>query len=527
MMKRLSTKAVVCLIVCIFLGTILLPIRNVKGDTSEKPADQQYYSNQMSDGNSVICGYVTDNETGGALEIVNVDISWEDFEGNQGWDSIFTNSTGFYLFNTAAVEFRLYFYYDDYFNEYTSTFTVWDNQIFWFNISLIPIPEQTVHIQGYLIDNTSGEPIQAADVDLNWYEQESSHNWHNYTTTNSSGYYYIGAIPGETRIQVHCENYFQFYSEEFYTQNNSLIWMNISLNPFPTVSAVICGYITDDELGDPIPDAGVSLYCYTEYGQFYNHTYSNEIGFYTFGTIPGNVDISCYRSGYDSSSTSNHEINENETLWINLTMTYQPNENSQVKGYVVDGETHAAVRNAFIRYDWKDEVGHFYSKSTFTDQKGYYWITAPAGPVQFFITGNGYTNQQTSWFFINEYSNSWLNASLEPEITLVFDKPQPGVYINNQLRFPILSQILMRFFPNSIPLIIGPLEITVNITKSSIMGCARVEFYIDGVYLGTDSEEPFTCNWNKKSSFKHEIQVIAYDNAGPCTIETITVRKFM
>ncbi len=89
------------------------------------------------------------------------------------------------------------------------------------------------------------------------------------------------------------------------------------------------------------------------------------------------------------------------------------------------------MRNALIRYDWKDDVGHFYSKSTFTDQKGYYWITAPAGPVQFFIIGNGYANQQTSWFFINEYSNSWLNASLEPEISLVFDKPQPGIYINN------------------------------------------------------------------------------------------------
>jgi hypothetical protein len=184
------------------------------------------------------------------------------------------------------------------------------------------------------------------------------------------------------------------------------------------------------------------------------------------------------------------------------------------------------VRNAFIRYDWKDDVGHFYSKSTFTDQKGYYWITAPAGPVQFFIIGNGYANQQTSWFFINEYSNSWLNASLEPEISLVFDKPQPGIYINDVLRFPFLSKMLSRFFPNSIPLIIGSLEITVNITKATL-GCNRVEFYIDGVYLGTDTEEPFTYTWNEKGFSKHTIQVIAYDNAGPCRIETIMVRKLL
>ncbi len=67
---------------------------------------------------------------------VEVGLSREDFEGNTGWDSTITNVTGFYFFNTNPVEFELHFYPENYFNEYSSTLTVWDNQIFWFNISL-------------------------------------------------------------------------------------------------------------------------------------------------------------------------------------------------------------------------------------------------------------------------------------------------------------------------------------------------------------------------------------------------------
>ncbi len=525
MMKRFIAQAVVCVIVCVFLGTVLIPNSIVNGNTSEKLAEADHSASQMSDRNSVICGYVIDNVTGDPLADVEVGLSWEDFEGNNGWDSTITNVTGFYFFNTNPVEFELHFYPENYFNEYTSTFTVWDNQIFWFNISLIPIPEQTAHVQGYITDNISGEPIEGATVSLNWYDWES-HHWNNYTSSNVSGYYYLGSIPGSTSIYVHRDDYFQYSSDFFFTQNNSLIWFNISLIPYPVATAVVCGYITDAELGDPIPDAQVYVHCVTEYGTYSNYTDTNEIGFYTLGTIPGNVDIYCYRSDYDSSSSNDNEVNENDTLWLNFTLTYQPDENSEVKGYVIDSQTHAAVRNAFIRYHWKDDVGHFYSKSTFTDQKGYYLITVPRGQVQFFITGNGYSNQQTSWFFIDDYLNSWLNVTLEPEISLVFDKPQPGIYINNVLRFPFLSKILSRFFPNSIPLIIGSLEITVNITKVTL-GCNRVDFYIDGVYLRTDTEQPFTHTWNEKGFSKHAIQVIAYDNAGPCRIETIMVRKLL
>jgi protocatechuate 3,4-dioxygenase beta subunit len=526
MMKRFIAQAVVCVVLCFCLSTGKLPIIQGENVIIKQSVQQNDGTRLMSEENSVICGYVTDSITGDPVEDVEVSISWQDFEGNMGWNTTYTDVTGLYHFNTVPVEFQLHFYPENYFNEYTSTFTVWETQIFWYNTSLIPVPEQTVHIQGYITDNVSGEPIPEAMVNLNWYESGGPHYWHNYTSSDSSGFYSIGSIPGDTNFQVSYQDYFEYYSGDIYTQNNSLVWLNVSLVPYPTATAIICGYISDAELGDPIPDVRVNLYCDTESGHYTNYTFTDGIGFYTVGTVPGNVDISCSCSDYASSSSQNHNVEENDTLWINLTMTFQPDETSKVKGYVVDSQTHAAIRNAFIRYNWKDEVGHFYSKSTYTDNKGYYWITPPAGPVQFFMTGNGYTNQQTSWFFIYEYSDSWLNVTLEPEISLVFEKPQPGVYINNESRFPLLSKILWRFFPQSKPLIIGPLEIAVNIT-SSTLGCNRVEFSIDTEYRQTDAEEPFTYDWNETGFGIHAIQVIAYDNAGPCRIETIIVRRLL
>jgi hypothetical protein len=525
MPKSRILKAVVFGIICLFVGTSVTPSIIGEVSTSEKASQEHQLASQISDGNSVICGYVSDVETGNPLEDVQVSLDWINSEGDEGWISMYTNTTGFYLFNIGAVDFQLNFHPHDYFDEHSPWFSIGENEIFWYNKSLIPYPPETVFIYGFITNKETGEPVEGADINLQCYD-EAEHYWHNYTSSNSSGHYFLGAIPGRTHLYVYTDNYYNYNSEEFFTENNSLIWFNISLIPYPPVSAVVCGYITDAGNGDPIPEASVNLNCYTDYGNYHNYTNTDEIGFYSLGTIPGSVHISVYKSEYTQTSSDTSVINENETLWINLSMEYRPTVSSRVKGYVVDNETHAAVRNAFVRFDWKDEIGHFYSQYTFTDQKGYYWIEAPEGTIQFMITANGYINQETSWFYLQGYTESWLNRSLSPEITLVFSKPQIGIYINNDLRFSILSKVLSRFFPRSKPLIIGPIDITVNITKST-MGCNRVDFYIDDIYQGTDSVAPFTFYWSKIGFSTHLIRVIAYDNAGPCTIETMMVRKIL
>ncbi len=320
------------------------------------------------------------------------------------------------------------------------------------------------------------------------------------------------------------ENYFNFRSQNIITEENTTIWLNISLIPYPPVSAKVCGYITDAQTNTPITDVHVHLDCKTETNDWwYNYTNTNEIGYYSLGTIPGRIDIYAHETNYGSSDSDYYYIDENETIWINLSLEFEPEENAFINGYVIDDETSGIVRNAFIQITWKDELGHFMSKNTFTDQKGFYSITVPNGSIQCLFTGNGYHGQQTSWFNIDKGETAWVNITLSPEINAKITKPLQGIYINNETRFPILNKFIQRFLPRFKPLIIGPITIEVNITESS-MGCNRVDFYIDDNIVFTDNQKPYSYNWNTTGLGRHLLQIIAYDNAGPCDIDTIQVR---
>lgn len=522
MLKNQGLKAVAFGMICLYILTILSP--SITGTGVKKTqAEQESNTVQTSDENALICGYVRDSSTGDPLANVLVRQHWEDLYGGYGWNSNYTNADGFYLFYSTEIYFWLYVEHENYFSESSPQMYIGTNQIIWYNFSLILIPPVTVYFYGFITNNDTGEPIEDVSVNLHWYDTEG-HDWYNNTQTNSSGFYSIGSIPGKTYINVYKTNYYHYWLDELFTQNNSIIWLNISLIPYPPVSSYVCGFITDWQTGDPIPSAYISLYSQNQYGSYHNSTITNTIGFFSLGTIPGTVSIYASKPDYSSAYSFDHDIQENQTLWINLSLEYKPVETAFIQGYVVDIVTSSVIRNAFIRYDWKDDVGHFYSEYTFTDQKGYYRMRVPDGMIQLLITANGYNNQQISWFPIEDYEEQWVNTTLSPEITLEITKPHSGLYINNESRFPILFKILSRFIPQIKPFIIGPIEITVNITQST-MGCNRVEFSIDDIVTKVDSTEPFTYYWDATGFSLHTIQVIAYDNAGPCTITTLMVRK--
>ncbi len=523
MRKHLGTTILIFVVLCICISISAMPDIQGNGYPGEQSLQEKQPIRLKSDENSIICGYATYEETGDPFEDVYVDFHWHDAEGNQGSNWTRSDAAGFYHFNTTAVDFYLRFHYNEYFEVSSNWMTIGENQILWFNASMMLIPAQTVLFKGFVSNNDTGEPIEGASLYIIWDDAEG-HYWNNFTYSDISGFYNFQTIPGENVLLVRKGNYFDYQSEVLSVENNTVIWMNVSLRPYPPPTVLVCGFITDAETGDPIPETIVSIQCHHDEGVSLNTTSSDEVGFYTMKSISGSLIVWASKQGYDATDSYYYEAGENETLWFNFTMEFQPTENSEIKGYVTDSQTHSAVSNAYVRYDWKDEIGHFYSKYTFTDPKGFFSIKAPQGSVQFLITGNGYHNQEIPWVPIEDDTDYWLNATLTPEISVMFIKPQPGFYINNESRFPLLSRVLGRFFPQSKPL--SPLEILVNVTESS-QGCDRVEFYIDSLYCGTDDEAPFTYQWNQPSFLKHThlLQAIAYDNAGPCTIQTITVLK--
>jgi hypothetical protein len=74
----------------------------------------------------------------------------------------------------------------------------------------------------------------------------------------------------------------------------------------------------------------------------------------------------------------------------------------------------------------------------------------------------------------------------------------------------------------------GNINITASASDSG-SGVARVEFYVDGQLIGTDTAAPYSVTWNSKKSAKgsHTIYAVAVDNAGNSQATpaiTVTVR---
>ena len=85
--------------------------------------------------------------------------------------------------------------------------------------------------------------------------------------------------------------------------------------------------------------------------------------------------------------------------------------------------------------------------------------------------------------------------------------------------------------PSLRTIIFGGIMIEVNATDNQ-SGINRVEFYIDGVLKGNDTNASYTYNWDQEkmrirfSKHKHVIKVIAYDNAGNSATDEIEVLRF-
>jgi parallel beta-helix repeat protein len=89
--------------------------------------------------NSVVCGYVSDEESSSPIADAWVDLYWHDTQDHRYWNNTYSNLSGFYQMNVAAGDFDLYFYAMGYDYEWSEDHTIEDNKVVWVNISLNPV----------------------------------------------------------------------------------------------------------------------------------------------------------------------------------------------------------------------------------------------------------------------------------------------------------------------------------------------------------------------------------------------------
>jgi hypothetical protein len=272
-----------------------------------------------------------------------------------------------------------------------------------------------------------------------------------------------------------------------------------------TGNSVICGFVTDYETNESIQEAQITFYVNDSQGNYYDYkTLSNESGFYLIEHVVAGL---CFEYGaiadgyhFNWGEGGPFDIGDNETVWVNFSMYPLQPETSKVCGYVCDSYTGDPISNVSVTVHWFDIHDQLNYCGDNSDENGFYFINLGAGKFDIYTDSEDYIDQWLSRFNISDYETMWVNFSLNPEIIIEFISPLNGAYYKNKMIFPFLF-----------PLIIGQIDIEINVTLYEGNSIDYVEILIDNISKYNYTSEPYIYNWSEKTPFKfrHTIKIIA------------------
>ncbi len=183
--------------------------------------------------NSVLHGYITDENTDDPIVGASVTLDWKDDMGNYDYSIItYTDTSGYFSFNLSEGYVDLFVEADDYYSNYTGYFdiSIGYNETVLKNMTLSPEPPESSIICGYITDAITGGPIVNASVDLDWTDG-NSHYSQKSTDTDSFGYYSFNVAEGYIDIFAQSQDYFYNSTGYFdsYIEFNETIYQNLSL----------------------------------------------------------------------------------------------------------------------------------------------------------------------------------------------------------------------------------------------------------------------------------------------------------
>ena len=117
------------------------------------------------------------------------------------------------------------------------------------------------------------------------------------------------------------------------------------------------------------------------------------------------------------------------------------------------------------------------------------------------------------------------NQDKFPLMEPYFDDEPPFIWFLNPHRGSIYfgNGHITIWFPISI--VIGTIDIVVDVTDDR-SGVNKVEIYIDDELKTTDTEDPYGWRWDEKTSSRHILKIVAFDNVGNSATDKLPVWKF-
>ncbi len=178
-----------------------------------------------------IKGYITDQETTNPLEMANVSLFWQATEQQYYQNQTTSDINGYYEIHVAAGNISLDMEKQGYFTEYIQGFSIDEYETIWVNVSLYERPVENAVVCGYVTDKETGEPLNHARIDVEWFDVTTGHEYGRETQSNDSGYYTIAIAPGELYVYVRETGYEYYDPYRHDAFENSTLWLNCSLTP--------------------------------------------------------------------------------------------------------------------------------------------------------------------------------------------------------------------------------------------------------------------------------------------------------
>jgi len=94
---------------------------------------------------------------------------------------------------------------------------------------------ETAVVCGYVTDVETSDPLESAEVDLDW---EGNINW-NTTYTYTSGFYSMNLAAGEIKLDVYLDGYLREFSDNFNIGEYETLWLNFSMYLMPLINSYI------------------------------------------------------------------------------------------------------------------------------------------------------------------------------------------------------------------------------------------------------------------------------------------------
>jgi hypothetical protein len=267
---------------------------------------------------SVLCGYISSSgqPINNAQVLVSGRINYQETYTN----STTTDPTGFYFMHVPAIRIRVTASAQGYCDQSTNQFQVNENHTYWVNLSLIPHPPETAIVCGYITSQQNGTPLMA-NVSLRW-QGSNDETYRNKTGSDATGFYQMNVAPGEIDIDVSKDGYFSESQDNLNITAAQILWANMSLDPFPVETSTICGYITDNATGEPLPGVRIDvLWANFSSGHEYSRgTQTNDLGFFSMLIAPGELYIDLRENEYNYYDPYRHDAVEGKPLWMNISL---------------------------------------------------------------------------------------------------------------------------------------------------------------------------------------------------------------